>query len=163
MKRTLCILAFNLCISITFSSFASDKQKACEEIVRIYQEKHISSVKEKNPNLFTSEVFYNSKLDSCIYARIAKAGALAVITDVSQTIIRDGVSYSNLFYCDADGADSILLEKVQAYKGNVFNVNYKEYMDNGEGGLPRTLKTPSKPYNRQKCEELYQGWLDRLR
>lgn len=85
--------------------------------------------------------------------------------DVSKTLIRDlpESMAANLFYCDQDGANSVLLDKVKELRGNVFNVSYKQWLDYGEGGVPRTSKTPNKPYTREKCRRLYDGWIKRLR
>ena len=44
-----------------------------------------------------------------------------------------------LFFCDMSGVDNVVVSKVRMFGGNVYDVSYEKYMDNGEGGLPRAL------------------------
>jgi hypothetical protein len=60
-----------------------------------------------------------------------------------------------IFYCDRDGVDNVILQKADELNGEVFQVPYEEYLDNAEGGEPRTLKTPETPYTRDRCGELF--------
>ena len=68
-----------------------------------------------------------------------------------------------LFFCDKDGADNSVLEKVEKYNGKLFRVSYSEYLDNGEGGQPRALKTPEKPYAREQCQRLFNNKLHEIK
>lgn len=68
----------------------------------------------------------------------------------------DLLMYSNdqLFSCTKDGSNSVILQKVHQLHGDVSNIGYEVWMDNGSGGKPATIKTPSHPYTREECKRL---------
>jgi hypothetical protein len=110
------------------------------------------------------ESFYREKVDSCILIEKKLVGVNVHIRDLSKSIIIDGgKNWNVLLHCNIDGADSVVLNKVRLLKGRVFNVNYKEWLDDGFGGLPRTLKTPEKPYTKKDCDLVLQKWLSVLK
>jgi hypothetical protein len=77
--------------------------------------------------------------------------------------MRDGGDFNVLMYCDPDGADSVIIEKVKQYRGHVFTVPYREWLDDGFGGLPRTLKTPEKLYTKTACQKVFDKWMSILK
>ena len=55
------------------------------------------------------------------------------------------------------------IDKVQERNGRVLDVPYKDWLDDGYGGLPRTLKTPAIPFTRSQCNKVLEMWLSELR
>ncbi|MCA1807814.1 MAG: hypothetical protein LC687_08220, partial [Actinobacteria bacterium] len=68
-----------------------------------------------------------------------------------------------LLHCDPDGVDSVIVEQVRKYRGDIWNVTYSEWLDDGYGGPPRALKTPARPYTREQCTTVYKKWMKYLR
>ncbi len=134
--------------------------------------------------LLRVEAFYSSVLDACIHAEIAEVGVYANIRDLSHTFFREnplgfvlwcsnhGIEHANcsailpsenLLYCDPDGANSVIVNQVRKYRGWVDTLSYAEWLDDGFGGPPATLKTPEKPYTKEQCALLYGKWIKYLR
>jgi len=129
--------------------------------------------------LLRVEAFYSPVLDACIHAEIAEVGVYANIRDLSHTFFRfDPVQAcfrmlsvggpclppeENLLECDRNGANSVLVDKVRQYRGDVDTLNYAKWMDDGSGGLPRAVKTPETPYTKAQCILLYDRWITYLR
>lgn len=70
---------------------------------------------------------------------------------------------NRIFSCDKDGANGAILTKVDQYHGHVADKSYSLWMDNGENGLPATVKTPDHSYSRNDCERLMNKKLAELR
>jgi hypothetical protein len=68
-----------------------------------------------------------------------------------------------LLYCDASGADSVIIEKVKKYRGYVWDIRYKEYLDNGFGGPPRAEEAPKEPYTKAECQKVFDKWISILK
>ncbi len=124
-----------------------------DERCQLLSENYINNSKEENQkdySLIETESFYSKKVDSCILIEKKIVGVEIHIRDLSKSIILDGgKNFNMLLHCDCDGADSVIIDKVRSFKGRVFNVSYKEWLDDGFGGLPRTLKTPDKPFTKK--------------
>jgi hypothetical protein len=69
---------------------------------------------------------------------------------------------NTIFYCDGNGADSALLSKVREQRGDISELTYSLWQDNGEGGPPATVKTPEKPYSQNRCAQLFKKKLEEL-
>jgi hypothetical protein len=68
-----------------------------------------------------------------------------------------------LFDCDQSGVGNALLDRVRRFHGRVYNLSYREWMDDGEGGLSNAEKVPSAPYTRDQCDALFKRKLLELR
>ena len=111
--------------------------------------------------------FYSKVLTSCIYTEVPETQAPAdfviyKIYDLSHSLLKDE-NLGLLLHCDKDGADSVMVDCVRAYGGHVYTVTYNEWLDNGFGGPPRTLKKPNQPYTKNECQRVFQKWLDFLK
>lgn len=109
--------------------------------------------------------FYSKRLDTCVLKETDVLGNEYFLCDIKGNYIKqeDYRVCGEIFHCDKDGVDNVILEKAEQYNGYMFNVPYSEYLDNGEGGQPRTLTTPEAPYTREKCEELFNKKLLEIR
>jgi hypothetical protein len=145
------------------SATQADIDGRCNLLAKKFIEQSKSEF-NKDYTLIEVEKFYSHKIDSCILIEKKLVGVEVRIRDLSKSIIRDGGSNFNmLLYCDIDGADSVILDKVSSLRGRVFNVSYSEWLDDGFGGQPRALKTPEKPYTKQDCELVLNKWLSSLK
>lgn len=134
----------------------------CRELSR----KHIETAKsewKRDYTLIRSDGFYSRKLDACIHTEVADVGVDIEIRDLSRSVMKDGGNWNLLLQCDQDGADSVRLDKLKQYRGKVFNVPYVEWLDDGFGGMPRALKTPSNPYTKEQCSKVFDKWIADLK
>lgn len=102
--------------------------------------------------------FYSTKLETCILVEESLIDVETVVDDLSDSFLQWG----NLFHCDRDGVDAAILDSVRAYHGIVDNVPYSQWLDDGAGGAPRTLKSPSRPYSASACREALNKYLARV-
>ena len=102
---------------------------------------------------------YSAALESCVHIETVIVGVDVQIRDLSRSVLRDGDNHNVLLDCSADGANSVILTAVRARFGRVFNVPYREWLDDGFGGPPATLMTPDSPYTRADCERVLEKWL----
>lgn len=111
--------------------------------------------------------FYSNRLDTCIAQSIDELGNDYSLCDIKRNYIKQGLldptNCGGVFHCDKDGVDNVVLEKAEKYNGNLFEVSYKEFLDNGEGGEARAIKTPEKPYTREKCEMMFNKKLSEIK
>jgi hypothetical protein len=70
---------------------------------------------------------------------------------------------NEIFGCTRSGANSAILAKVSEFHGAIADKTYRLWLDNGEGGMPATLKTPPHPYTRSDCERLMEKKLSELK
>ncbi len=158
-------ILFLLFVIVANAAIATESsiEKRCD----LLASKHIAHFKEeyqKNYSLIKTESFYSKKVDSCILIEKTQVGVEIEIRDLSKSIILDGGNNFNmLLHCDIDGANSVVLDKIRLLKGRVFNVSYKEWLDDGFDGLPKTLKTLDKPYAKKDCDLVLQKWLSILK
>ena len=161
MRYILVLLSFIIAKSATAVDISIENR--CDQLAK----KHISHFQEKYKEDYTlikTESFYSEKVDSCILIEKKLVGVSLHIRDLSKSIILDGgKNFNVLLHCDVDGADSVVLDKVRLLKGRVWNVSFKEWLDDGFGGLPRALKTPEKPYTKKDCELVLQKWISILK
>jgi len=136
---------------------------------KFLSDKHVEKMKKdlnQDYTLIRTDSFYSKKLDSCIHTEVAEVGVKVVIRDLSYSLFDkfDGRGFRNvLLYCDRHGADSVIVEKVRKYRGRVFRVPYREYLDDGFGGPPSALKTPDKPYTKEDCGKVFDKWMQELK
>jgi hypothetical protein len=64
-----------------------------------------------------------------------------------------------LLNCDQYGADSVIVDAVRRHRGATSEVPFSEWLDDGFGGPPRTLKTPDAPYTREQCQRVFDKWI----
>ena len=66
-----------------------------------------------------------------------------------------GIAGSNeIFGCTKNGANSVIVAKVEECQGRIMNKAYSRWMDNAEGGPPATSKTPAHSYSQGDCKRL---------
>lgn len=111
--------------------------------------------------------FYSERLDTCVAKSVDELGNDYSLCDIKRNYIKqefeDPTTCGTVFHCDKDGVDNVVLEKAEKYNGNLFRISYSEWLDNGEGGQPRAIKTPEKPYTREKCEIMFDKKLQEIR
>lgn len=142
--------------------------RECKEFGEIFAKEHDLFIDKKISKI---DFFYSKKLDTCVMSEVDELGNIFHLADIKLNFIRQEFTefgllplyMGNIFYCDKDGADSAIIEKVIEYKGQIMKINYDKWLDNGEGGLPRTLKTPEKPYTREDCQRVYSKKIQEIR
>lgn len=111
--------------------------------------------------------FYSKRLDTCVAKSIDELGNDYSLCDIKRNYIKqsllDPTNCGGIFHCDKDGVDNVVLEKAEKYNGNLFEISYKEFLDNGEGGEARAIKTPEKPYTREKCISMFNKKLSEIK
>ncbi len=128
-------------------------------------EDRIEKLRRDSPDEFVrlrTNAFYSKALGACVFTEVPEKGGSAVeynILDLSHSFLRDT---SLLLHCDKDGADSVLVDGVRKFGGHTTTVPYREWLDDGFGGAPRTLKTPERPYTAKDCERVFRKWTDFL-
>lgn len=119
-----------------------------------------------NPNSKIS-FFYSKRLDTCVEKEIDELGNEWFLCDIRRNYIKqdfgDPSICGMLFLCDKDGVDNVILEKAEQYGGNLFKVSYKDFLDNGEGGEPRAIKTLEKEYTREQCRYFFNKKLNEIK
>jgi hypothetical protein len=113
----------------------------------------------------TIEAFYSSRIDTCVQVEVDELRMSYDIRDVTHGFMRDHLLSEfdpYVFHCGREGADSAILSKVREFHGLVADKTYGLWQDNGDGGLPATIKTPDHPYSRDDCKHLLKKKLDEL-
>jgi hypothetical protein len=59
-----------------------------------------------------------------------------------------------LFSCTKEGANSVIVRKVQELHGDVGKLPYQLWMDDAVGGKPATMQTPPNSFSRDQCKRL---------
>lgn len=136
--------------------------KQCQDFGKDTLTKHKGMFEETEVSFF-----YSKRLDTCIAQSIDELGNDYSLCDIKRNYIKqeleDFTTCGAVFHCDKEGVDNVVLEKAEKYNGKLFKVSYSEWLDNGEGGQPRTLKTPEKPYTREKCELMFNEKLTEIK
>ncbi len=109
--------------------------------------------------------FYSAVYDVCIHTERSIIGNDFKIADLSFSLFsRDDVPQQKyLLTCDRNGANSVILKAVIAHRGRMAHVPYKDWLDDGFGGPPATLKAPDVPYTKAQCELLFAKWIALLK
>jgi hypothetical protein len=58
-----------------------------------------------------------------------------------------------IFSCDESGINSVIVDKVEKFHGDVGQKQYADYMDDGAGGQPSTIKAPAQHYTPEQCQK----------
>lgn len=106
------------------------------------------------------KAFYSPKIDTCVQVEINQLWFFYDIRDVTHGFLKDE---QLLFHCGRDGIQDVALSKTRqagTYSGSQHQL---EWLDNGKGGPPRTLKAPPHPYTMSDCERMLNRKLDELR
>jgi hypothetical protein len=166
MKRTMQQLKLSSLILMVMTFSVLAENISIKERCNILADNRISDAKKvgRDYTLWKTDSFYSEKMDVCILTEKKVFGVGAIITDLSRSIILDYPEGKPavLLWCDSDGADSVILSSVKVLNGKVWNVHYAKWLDDGNGGLPRTLKTPIKPYTKDDCTQLMDMWIEKL-
>jgi hypothetical protein len=144
-------------------STKTERDKACEEFGARHRE-HLGTDSRTDKIID----FYSEKIDTCVEARESQIENSFVVVDISGEFIKPmleapGDMGQGIFDCDSSGVDHTLIDKVREHRGYVDKVPYKEYMDDFQGGLPRTAKSAPKMLTRSDCEQWFKKELGELR
>jgi hypothetical protein len=112
-------------------------------------------VKENDYDSKIDEVdfFYSKKLDTCLMGRQNELENTYTIRDIQMNFLKD---IKALFWCDKDGVDNVILEKAIQHDGYLMNTTFTDFLDDGNGGQARAVKTPDAPYTRDDCKKAYE-------
>lgn len=147
------ILITILSVSISLGSLSCSESYTLNQECRKYGKEYIKDKKDLYSVNAKFNFFYSKRLDTCIMTVEDRLANEYYIQDIKNKYLRDT---GTLFDCSDDGCNSVILENAEKYDGWLFNVSYSEWLDNGEGGEPATLKTPEKLYTREKCKSLFE-------
>lgn len=147
--------------------YASPARSKLDENCRKYGEEHRKQLALKTDFDQVND-FYSPKLDTCVEAQSSSIENSFLVKDISGGFIKPSIEGFGdfgqaLFDCDSSGVDHTILAKVKERHGYVDKVSYSEWMDDFNGGPPRTVKTAEKWYTRKDCEEFFQKELKELR
>ena len=160
-----CIAALALLIPAALVAQEVDRAAICTSLSDDLVKQLSADPVRKDYRLFRVEAFYSERLDSCIHVDRKMFGPEVMVRDMTRTVITDGFSKLPplLLHCDIYGVDEADIDAVRERRGHVANVPYEEWLTDGQGGLPRALKTPEIPYTREDCEAALERWLARWR
>ena len=96
--------------------------------------------------------FFSTIIDGCVATMVDDLKNEWLIFDIHNSLLRD---FKTLFQCQRGGVDNVNLEKARAFHGYVIKERYGKWLDDGLGGPPATLKTPSKPFTREDCRHAF--------
>lgn len=139
-------------------------QQQCQDFGRAFLEDH-SDLFDDDSSKIT--FFYSRRLDTCVQQNVDELGNDFYLCDAKRNYLKqefdDPRVCGAIFHCDASGVNSLILEKAESFDGELFHVSYSDVLDDGEGGAPATLKTPERPYSRERCKNLFEKKLSEIR
>lgn len=140
---------------------AQDRDALCESLSNDLVEQMSAPPLNRDYRLYNVRAFYSEKLDACIHVEAKLVGAEVFVRDLTRAIVKsDNAIYPPvLLHCDVSGIDQADIDAVRKHFGFVEDVPYREWLTDGQGGLPRALKTPDKPFDRATCENALDRWL----
>lgn len=144
---------FILIVAAAANGCGSERDRACAALLKA--ELARDSTRSATASRRT---FYSTKLETCIVVEESRTSVDVSIDDLSDSFLEWG----KLFHCDRDGVDAAILDSVRAYRGSVFTISYDRWLDDGAGGPPRALKTPSEPFTGARCREALNRYLVRV-
>jgi hypothetical protein len=149
--------------AVTFIGCKSKEERGCDELERRYiaEQKGFDWRKEELP-FITFDSFYSTTLNTCVITEANEMKNAFVIRDAALNFIKERPA-SQLFSCNEDGVNNIILEAARRLNGFVFAAPYKDYLDNMEGGPPATLQTPSAKYTAARCRSLFERRISEIR
>lgn len=140
---------------------AQDRDPICESLSNELVARMSAPPLNRDYRLYNVYAFYSEKLDACVHVETKLIGAEVFVRDLTRTVLRyDNAIYAPaLLHCDVAGVDEVDVDAVRRHRGLVADVPYKEWLTDGQGGLPRALKTPDEPFDRAACERALVRWL----
>lgn len=166
------IVLFVLISALLFPvvGIAQDRDAICEALSKEWVIQKSLPPTSKDYRLYRIDSFYSPKLDACIHVEAKLIGAEVWVRDLTRTVMKNdkleypsGLNWNVLLHCDDAGVDEADIDAVRRYGGQVFDVPYKDWLTDGQGGLPRALKTPDRPFDRLACESALARWLTKWR
>ncbi|MFG6569806.1 hypothetical protein [Sulfitobacter sp. 1A13679] len=156
-RATLIVFAFLPAVCI-----AQDRTELCETLSSELVALMASPPLNRDYRLYDVDAFYSDKLDACIHVEKKLIGPEVFVRDLTRSVIRNDNAYypPALMHCDVSGIDEADISAVREHRGSVSHVPLEEWMSDGQGGLPRALKTPSEPFRRADCENALTRWLN---
>ena len=152
-------------VSITcifFAGCSDPRDQKCQEASQQYIQRAKAEWK-RDYTLLKTRGFYSKKFDACIHVEEKEVGLEVEVRDLTQSILKDGGNHNLLLHCDENDADSIRIDKVTEHKGRTLEVPYADWLDDGNGGPPRALKTPALPYTKAQCKVILEKWETELK
>jgi hypothetical protein len=143
----------------------TERDKACEQ----FGQEHRRKIGTGDALSFTRiYYFYSEKLDTCIQASEDQTKNNFLVVDIAGGFIKPsleglGDMGQALFDCDSAGVDHTIIEKVREHRGYVWGVPYAQYMDDFNGGPPRTVKSSPRMVVRDECEKYFHKELKEVR
>ena len=143
----------------------TERDKACEQFGQEHRRKVGTG---DSLNFARIYYFYSEKLDTCIQASEDQTKNNFLVVDISGGFIKPslegiGDMGQGLFDCDSEGVDHTIIEKVREHRGYVWNVPYSQYIDDFNGGPPRTVKSSPKMFAGDECEKYFHKELKEVR
>jgi hypothetical protein len=149
--------SFAVVLLLVTCGCTGEKQRVCNDL----GDQHVNRMKDEfkqNYRNFRTSDFYSAAIDACIHTEESIVGVNVEIRDTSNSLMKDGL-WNVLLHCDESGADSVIVSAVRKHNGAMSDVTYSEWLDDGFGGPPRTLKTPREPYTREQCKRVFDKWV----
>lgn len=157
------LVATGYFVSVTPITQAQKLNKQCQNFGNDFIKAHDAVVEKGTKVTF----FYSKRTDTCLMTEVDELGNVYSIYDIKRNYIKQEMDdprlMAQLFNCDKDGVDNAVLAKVEKYDGKLYHLPYSEFLDNGEGGKPRALETPSKEFTREMCQPFYNVKLKELK
>jgi hypothetical protein len=161
-------LAFLVVVAAVWSATAANAEDV-QKLNALCKQEGPSIIAAEASKLYNTPIYsdvgaktlfsFSTTIDACLWIAVNYLTNRWDIQDVFKTFIDQGT----LFYCDRFGANNALLDAVRRLGGKVDNKPYEQWLDNGEGGLPKTNVYPATPYSRDKCEQLFKNKIEELR
>lgn len=137
---------------------AEDVNRAsiCSDLSRDYVEKH---EKGRDHRLYRVFELYSAKIDACIHVEAKIFGTGVEVRDLTNVVFAN--QRNMLLECDVRGIDEVDIEVVRTHRGNVSDVPDKDWLTDGQGGQPKSLKESETPLARIDCELALERWLSK--
>jgi hypothetical protein len=142
----------------------TERDRACERFGQEHRRKS-----GRDYSFDSIDDFYSQTLDTCLEALENQTQNWSQVVDISWGSIKPafveglGATDQGLFFCDADGVDHAIIAKLRERRGLGDRVPYPEYMDDFNGGPPRSAKPAAKMFSRKDCEEFLAKELQEVR
>lgn len=158
-------LLIALCAAGPISAQEPDRTAICQELSNDLVRDLGNPPHSRDYRLYRIEAFVSEKLDTCIHIEVRLFGAEVMVRDMTEAVLKNGTGRFPplLLHCDESGVDEANIEAVRTHGGTMTDVPFDEWLTDGQGGLPRTLRTPEKPYTRDDCEAALGRWMAKWR
>ena len=102
---------------------------------------------------------FSAEIKSCVGTKTDYPNNAWMGQDISHNFMDIGP----LFWCNAEGVDNAIIDAVRSFKGQVNEIDYREWLDNGEGGPASAVQVPQASYGRDRCATRFKRKLAELR